>query len=282
MYHCGLILEGGGMRGIFTAGVLDYFMDQEILFSDVYAVSAGSCHACSYLSNQRRRAFDIGVNYLDDKRYCSIESLIRTGDLFGADMLYREIPDVLNPFDHDAYARYPGRFYAVVTDCETGKPHYKRILDLHEDIIYIRASSSLPAVSRMVEADGHRYLDGGISDSIPIRQAVSDGLSKNVIILTQPADYRKSPNKMVPLLKLLYHQYPELVRTIRDRHLTYNETLAYIEEEEKKGSLFVIRPDGPAGIGRIEKDRKKLEHLYRRGYNTARKQHDALMQFLSE
>lgn len=280
MYDCGLILEGGGMRGVFTAGVLDYFMDKDIMFSDIYGVSAGSCHACSYISGQRHRAFEVNVDYLDDKRYCSLESLLKTGDLFGADMLYHQIPDILHPFDYDTYNKYEGNFYAVMTDCKTGKPVYPKISDLHQDIIYIRASSSLPLVSRMVEIDGHFYLDGGISDSIPIRRAVKDGQRKNVIILTQPAGYQKSPNKIAGLIRKRYWKYPALGKAVANRHLIYNKTLDYIQKEEAAGNVFVIRPIGPVNIGRIEKDRVKLERLYCRGYDTAKRQEKELMKFL--
>lgn len=282
MYQCGLILEGGGMRGIFTAGVLDYFMDKKLMFSDVYGVSAGSCHACSYLSNQRRRAFECGVNYLNDKRYCSLSSLIKTGDLFGVDMLYHQIPDILHPYDHNAFAKYTGNFYAVVTDCETGQPVYQKITDLHSDIIYIRASSSMPMVSRMVEINRKQYLDGGISDSIPVRHSVEMGTTKNVVILTQPAGYRKDPNKMIPLMKLKYPRYPKLVEAMANRHLVYNETLDYIKHEEAAGNIFVIRPIGPVNISRVEKNREKLEQLYYRGYDTAKKMEKELMTFLEK
>ena len=280
MYNCSLILEGGGMRGVFTAGVLDYFMDNNLMFSDIYGVSAGSCHACSYLSGQRHRAFEVNVDYLNDKRYCSLESLLKTGDLFGADMLYRHIPDVLNPFDYDTYNQYQGDFFAVMTDCETGKPVYQKVGDLHHDIIYVRASSSLPVVSRMVEIDGRKYLDGGISDSIPVRHALKNGPGKSVVILTQPAGYRKSPNKMIRFMRRQYRDYPALVQAVEKRHLVYNKTLDYIRREEKAGRVFVIRPDGPAGIGRVEKNREKLEKLYCRGYDTARKQGKKLQEFL--
>lgn len=282
MYNCGLILEGGGMRGIFTTGVLDYFMDKGLMFSDVYGVSAGSCHACSFLSNQRHRAFSTNVDYLDDPRYCSLKSLITTGDLFGADMLYRQIPDELSPYDHETFEKYEGNFYAVLTDCETGKAVYQKITDLHQDIIYIRASSSLPLVSRMVEADGHLYLDGGIADSIPVIQSVSNGQKKNVVVLTQPAGYRKSANKMGKLMQMKYKDYPQLVHSIMNRHNIYNHTLDYILREEAAGNVFVIRPDGPVDIGRIEKNREKLEHLYRRGYDTAVKQYKTLTEFLEK
>lgn len=282
MYDCGLILEGGGMRGIFTAGVLDFFLDKDLMFSDVYGVSAGSCHACSYLSRQRHRSFAVSVDYLDDKRYCSLDSLRKTGDLFGADMLYRLIPDELYPFDYDTFNQFQGNFYAVLTDIESGRAVYQPIKDLHRDIIYVRASSSLPLVSRIVEIDGHKYLDGGLADSIPVIHSVRTGQKKNVVILTQPVEYRKTPNKMLGLIRKKYKDYPALVHAAAVRHHKYNKTLDYILSEEKAGRLFVIRPEGPVNIGRVEKNREKLQALYMRGYNTASRHYDELMTFLDK
>ena len=162
MYQAGLVLEGGGMRGLFTAGVLDYFIDLGMEFQEVYGVSAGICNACSYLSKQRGRSLRVNTDYLEDPRYCSVESLIKTGDLFGADMLYRIIPDELDPYDYETFQKYPGKAYAVVTNCETGKAEYMRLRRMDKDIQAVRASSSMPMVSRMVEIEGQLYLDGGI------------------------------------------------------------------------------------------------------------------------
>jgi predicted patatin/cPLA2 family phospholipase len=280
MHHCGLILEGGGMRGVFTAGVLDFFMDKKLMFSDVYGVSAGSCHACSYLSGQRKRAFDVNVDYLDDKRYCSLHSLRKTGDLFGVDMLYNQIPNVLNPYDYDTYNRYKGNFYAVLTDCETGQAVYQKVGDMHKDIIYIRASSSLPLLSRIVEVDGRKYLDGGIADSIPVRQSVKSGVAKNIVVLTRPEGYRKSPNRLAPLIRYKYRDYPALGQAVANRHINYNQSLDYIKKEEEKGNVFVIRPDGDIHIGRVEKNREKLTKLYEHGYETAKKLEKELLRFV--
>lgn len=281
IYNMGLVLEGGGMRGVYTAGVLDFFLDQEIGFAEVYGVSAGSCHACSYLSKQRKRAFDVNVDYLKDPRYCSLRSLIRTGDLFGAKMLYETIPNELNPYDHQEFQKYPGKFYAVVTDCRTGKPRYQQITDLHKDIIWIRASSSMPIVSRMVEINGTPYLDGGISDSIPLRQSIRNGNKKNVLILTRDASYRKKPGKMAAIMRAFYPQYPNLARRMAHRAESYNKTLELIEKGEKAGKVFVIRPQEPVHLGRVEKDREKLEALYRQGYKDAVESWEKLHIFLA-
>ncbi|MGI6069328.1 MAG: patatin-like phospholipase family protein [Blautia sp.] len=282
IYDMGLILEGGGMRGVYTAGVLDFFLDQEIGFSEVYGVSAGSCHACSYLSRQRRRAFDVNVDYLKDPRYCSLRSLIKTGDLFGAEMLYDTIPNELSVYDHKAFEEYPGKFYAVVTDCQTGQPRYQQITDMHRDIVWIRASSSLPLVSRMVEIDGVPYLDGGISDSIPLRKSLENGNRKNVVILTRDPSYRKKPGKTAALMKIAYPKYPNLVHQMANRAKKYNKTLDLVQKGVEAGKVFVIRPKDAVHIGRVEKNREKLEALYFQGYQDAAEQYEELMAFLKD
>ncbi len=178
MYQTGLILEGGGMRGTYTTGVLDFFMDKNIYFSSIYGVSAGACHACSYVSKQRGRAFEIFEKYLNDERYCSLKSLRKTGDLFGAEMLYDLIPNRYLPFDYEAAERYEGSFFAVATHCVSGKPNYFKITDFRADMSKIRASASLPLLSRSVTIDGEDYLDGGVSDSIPLTESIRSGNTK--------------------------------------------------------------------------------------------------------
>lgn len=269
IYDAGLILEGGGMRGVYTAGVLDFFLDQKMGFREVYGVSAGCCHACSYLSGQRGRAFAINVDYLKDPRYCSIRSLLKTGDLFGAQMLYETIPNELNPYDYEGFSRYPGKFYAVATDCLTGRPRYQQLTDMKNDIQWVRASSSLPFVSRMVEIDGIPYLDGGISDSIPLRQSIKNGNQKNVVVLTRDASYRKKQGKTGEAMKIFYPRYPKLTARMMRRADTYNKTLELIEKGVKAEKVFVIQPRQPVHLGRIEKNREKLEALYRQGYQDA-------------
>jgi len=281
MYQAGLILEGGGMRGIYTAGVLDFFMDKEIWFSDCYGVSAGACHLCSYLSGQRGRSYRIGVNYLDMKQYCGGWSLLRTGDLFGVDMNYSLIPNYLDPYDFDAAGKYEGRAFAVATNIKTGKPAYLPLKDMRKDIIAVRASSSLPLVSRNVKIDGELYLDGGISDPIPVRKSMRDGNRKNVVIMTKEEGYVREPvGGLLALLKTRYLHYPKVYELMRERHLSYNATVQYIEEKQRDGELFVIRPKQKSGVGRIEKDREKMKALYEEGYLDAQNCYSDLLRYL--
>ena len=279
----GLVLEGGGMRGVFTAGVLDFFLEEDIQFDTCIGVSAGSCLACSYLSKQYRRGYRTVTGYLDDPRYCGMGSFFKTGDYFGAEMLYKTIPDELDPYDHKAFLDNPTKFYAVVTNCETGQAEYKRIRDLRREICYTRASSSLPLMSRTLWIRKKPYLDGGITDSIPIRRSESLGNEKNVVILTRGRECRKQKNQMMPLMRLRYgRQFPKLVERMENRHLDYNETLDHLYREEKEGKVFLIQPPAPVEIGRLEKDGKKLEALYCQGYETAKRQAEALKKYLED
>lgn len=283
MYQAGLILEGGGMKGIYTAGVLDFFMDKEIFFSDCYGVSAGACHLCSYLSRQRGRSYRISLNYLDMKQYCSIESLCRTGDLFGVDMNYKLIPDYLDPYDFDAFAEYEGRAYAVATNIRTGDAAYLPLKDMHKDIVAVRASSSLPLVSRNVKIDGELYLDGGISDSIPIRQSIRDGNRRNVIVMTKEEGYVRQPaGAELAAVRIRYLQYPKVYELMRERHLSYNNTVQYIEEKKKSGEVFVIRPKCANKVRRVEKDKEKLKALYKEGYDDAKNCYLDLLEYLEK
>ena len=282
MIETGLIIEGGGMRGLYAAGVLDYFMEQNLYFRDCYAVSAGSCHACSYYSKQIGRSLKVTLDYINDKRYCSVNSLIKTGDMFGAKMLYDTIPNELNIYDYDTYNQCKGNFYSVVTNCDTGEAEYIKIDDMKKDIIAIRASSSLPLLSRIVEINGNKYLDGGISDSIPIKKSIEDGHKKNVVILTRDINYRKTKNSLMPLFKMKYKDYPNLLKSIERRHEMYNDTLDFIEKERKINNAFVIRPRDPVNIGRLEKDKKKLKSIYDQGYNDAKESFESLLKFLKD
>jgi predicted patatin/cPLA2 family phospholipase len=280
LIHAGLVLEGGGMRGIFTAGVLDCFLEHALYFDSCIGVSAGACHACSYLAGQHGRAFRTAVDYIGDRHYCSLYSLLTTGDLFGAKMLYEDIPRTLYPIDNPAFQRRGARFQVTVTNCITGQAEYPQIHDLMRDIQYVRASSSMPFVSRMVVLNGVPYLDGGIADSIPIRQSIRQGNLKNVVILTQPCGYRKQPNRLGSLAKLNYRKYPRLTAAIERRHLVYNDTLAFLRQEELSGSVFVLRPEAPLGLSRTEKDLQKLTAAYDLGHAQAEKQLDALGRYL--
>lgn len=280
MTMLGLILEGGGMRGAFTAGVLDYWMSRGLWFQNVYGVSAGACQACSYLCRQPGRGLRVWVNYTDDPRFISLRSLITTGDMIGAELNYDLVPRKLDPLDNAAFLASGARFTAVLTDVETGKPAYIPIRDMFEDIDAVRASASLPLVSRMVTYRGRRYLDGGVSDSIPIRRAIADGCDRNVLVLTQAPGYRKEPNKALPLMKLRYGKYPGLVEAVARRHIMYNDALDFIEQEEAAGRLFVLRPDAPLNIGRVEKDPEKLTRIHDMGFAVAERNHQALLEFV--
>ena len=282
MIEAGLVVEGGGMRGVYTAGVLDYFMEKNLYFDDCYGVSAGACHISSYVSKQIGRSIKVTLDYINDKRYCSVNSLIKTGDMFGVEMLYDLIPNKLELYDYDTFNKFKGNFYSVVTNCKTGKAEYMKIKDMKKDIIAVRASSSLPLLSRIVEINGKEYLDGGITDSIPIKKSIKDGHKKNVVILTRDKTYRKSKPKFLSFFKLKYKKYPNLVKAIENRYKMYNETLDFLEEEKAKNEVFIIQPKLPVKISRIEKDKDKLKELYDQGYEDAKEIYEDLMKFLEE
>ena len=282
MIKAGLVVEGGGMRGVYSSGVLDFFIEKDLFFENNYGVSAGACHLCSYLAKQYKRAFRVNVDYLNDKRYCSVHSLLKTGNLFGAEMLYDIIPNELDLFDYDTYNKNESNFYVVITDINTGKPEYVKIGDLKKDIIYVRASSSLPLLAQNVKINDKEYLDGGISDSIPIKKSIADGNKKNVVILTRDSTYRKGKNSLMPIIKLKYKKYPNFVKSMADRYIVYNEILDFIKELENNGDAFVIRPKKPVNIGRTEKNREKLEALYNDGYNDAKDCYEELLKYLGK
>lgn len=284
MVQAGLVLEGGGMKGIYTAGVLDFFLDKGLEFPAVYGVSAGACHMASFLSKQRGRALDISIDYLDSRRYCSAESLLTSGDLFNVDMCYHLIPEYLYPYDYDAFNRYPGEAYSVVTNIATGEPEYLRIQDMKTQIDFLRASASLPLVSRTVKIDGKPYLDGGISDSIPLRRSIEDGHAKNVVIMTKEEGYVRKPADpaQLALIKVRYLKYPKVYELMQERHIHYNETLRFIEEKKAAGQAFVIRPKKAGNVNRIERDKEKMRALYEEGYRDAEDSCEQLLAFLAE
>ncbi len=280
----GLILEGGGMRGIFVAGVIDYLLDAGIKFENVLGVSAGACHGCSYVSGQRGRAYATNTDYLDDERYCSFSNLRKTGDLFGAEMLYHIIPEELYPIDNEAFKASGIKFQPVVTNCITGKAEYPVVEDMFRDVEWVRASSSLPFLANMVEVDGGLYMDGGIADSIPLAQSIRQGNEKNLVVLTRPRDYRKKAARggAKTLMRLKYRDYPNMVEAYANRYKTYNESLELVAAEEAAGRAFVIAPLGPLDIGRTEKNRDKLRKAYQEGYYVAEGLGEKLEAFLRQ
>lgn len=268
------------MRGLYTCGVLDYFMEKDIIFPSVYGVSAGACHACSYISKQPGRAMKTAMDFRHDKRYASMFSFLTTGDFFGVDMSYNLIPNELLPFDYDTFEQNPVKFYAAVTNCDSGETEYKPVSDLRQDMDIIRASSSLPLLSRFVKIDGKKYLDGGVSDSISLLRSIDDGNTRNVVLLTQHRGYRKAPDSILPLMKIRYSKYPKLIEAISRRHVKYNETLDLIYKLESENKVLVIQPKEPVEISRLEKNREKLMALYDIGHQDAEAAHDKLALFI--
>lgn len=275
-----LVLEGGGVRGIYTAGVLDVFMEEGMTFDGLIGVSAGAVHGCSFLSGQKGRSIRYYRKYVSDPRFMSVRSWIRTGDIVGADFCYHELPDRLDVYDHEAFLRNPTPFWAVCTNVETGRPEYIRITDMRSQIDVLRASASLPYFSRIVETEGMKLLDGGCADSIPVDAAGKLGFDRSVVILTRHAEYRKSP-ELTLLARLAYRKYPAFVRTLLERHTAYNAQQARAEELAAQGRAFLIRPSRPLEIGRLETDPDKVQKVYDQGRADAEKALDALIAWLS-
>lgn len=269
------------MRGLFSAGVTDVLMEHDISFDGIVGVSAGAVFGCNYKSHQPGRVLRYNLRFCQDPRYCSVRSLVRTGDLFGAQFCYRDIPHVLDPFDQAAYAQNPMDFYVVATDVETGKPVYHNCpLGDGEDLSWFRASASMPLAAQIVDAGGYRLLDGGISDSIPLAFAETQ-YQRNVVILTQPLGFRKQPNKALPVIRRVYKMYPNLVEAMERRHEVYNKTIATLRGKERRGELFVLRPEKPLGISRVEHDPAQLQRVYDHGRAVAEKNLDALLTYLN-
>lgn len=279
----GLVLEGGAMRGMFTAGVLDVLMEENIDVDGVIGVSAGATFGCNYKSRQIGRTIRYNMKYCNDPRYCSFRSLIKTGDLFGAEFCYHVLPTELDVFDNDTYEASPVEFHIVATDVNTGEPvYYKCDKFDHEGLEWVRASASMPLASCIVEVGGRQMLDGGISDSIPLKYFQGIGYEKNIVVLTQPRSYVKTENKLLPAMKLALKQYPKLIETMKHRHTSYNTTLEYIRTEEQKGSVLVLCPKDKLPIGRIEHNPDKLKVVYDMGREVALEQLTQIKNFLNK
>lgn len=278
----GLVLEGGAMRGMFTAGVTDVFMENGIEFDGAVGVSAGATFGCNYKSRQIGRTFRYNMRFAGDKRYCSIRSLLRTGDIYNADFCYNRIPNELDPFDYKTFAENPMEFYVVASDAVTGRPVYKKLETCDtSDLTWMRASASMPLVSRPVQTDGFTLLDGGMTDSIPLKFFQSIGYTKNVVILTQPHGYVKEKNRTLPLVRIVLRKYPELVDAMAHRHEVYNKQTAYAFSEEADGRAVVLCPDEPLGISRTEKNRNELERVYQAGRAVAKRRLNEVLSFIS-
>ena len=277
----GIVVEGGGMRGIYGAGVLDVLLENDIKADGLIGVSAGAIHGCSFVSGQKGRSIRYNLKYSRDPRYMSMRSLIRTGDMFGMDFCYRELPETLDPFDNETFESSSTEYYVTCTDVETGQPVYHRCPSLRGDRIdWVRASASMPLASRIVELDGKKLMDGGVADSIPVMAFRKMGFKKDLVILTRPEGYRKKQNPMLPLIRRAYREYPEFVETAASRHLVYNRELDEISRLEREGEILVIRPSRRIKISRTERRPERIEQMYRLGREDAMKAFSGIKAFM--
>ena len=277
----GLVLEGGAMRGLFTAGVLDALMRGGVGFDGAVGVSAGAAFGCNLKSRQIGRVLRYNLRFCRDWRYASWRSRWLTGDFFGAEFCYRKLPEELDPFDAAEFARNPMEFHLVCTDIERGEALYRRCDDAGtETMEYMRASASMPLVSRMVKIVGKRLLDGALSDSIPLEYFERLGFDRNVVVLTQPPGYVKTPTLALTLLKLVYRRYPRVVELAKSRHARYNAQLEYVRKAENSGRALVIRPEKALPIGRICHDPEAIRAVHRLGVEAAEKRLEEIRDFL--
>ncbi|MBQ2822029.1 MAG: patatin family protein [Thermoguttaceae bacterium] len=263
----GLVLEGGALRGIFTAGVLDVFLENNISFDGMVGVSAGAVFGCNFKSRQPGRTVRYNTRFCRSWKYASFLSLFLTGNLYGTKFCYHDIPERLDPFDLETFQNNSMEFHLVTTDTETGYPLYHRCGDDSRDVLmdWFRASASMPIVSKTVKIGGKQLLDGGISDSIPLRYFQENGFEKNVVILTQPPGFQKKKIRFTPLIRFLLRKHPNVFQTLLDRHSRYNSQLAYVQEQKAAGNTFVIQPPAPLGIGPIERDANRIREVYQTG-----------------
>lgn len=283
MNKFGLVLEGGAMRGMFTAGVTDVLMENGINFDGAIGVSAGATFGCNVKSKQPGRAIRYNKKYCKDKRYCSIWSLIKTGDLYGAEFCYNILPNQLDIYDVQTYRENPMPFYIVASDCNTGKPVYKELKTCDaNDLTWMRASASMPLASKIVKVDGYELLDGGMTDSIPLEYFENLGFNKNLVILTQPREYKKKDNKLMWLMKIMLKKYPLIVEAMKNRAKVYNQKKEYVFKKEQQGDVFVICPETDLGVSRTENNPDELQRIYDLGRQTMQNNLENLKTFMSQ
>ena len=259
----GLVLEGGAMRGLFTAGIIDVMMEHGVEPDGLIGVSAGAAFGCNYKSRQPGRAIRYNKRFAKDKRYCSWQSWWKTGDLYNADFGYHVIPTQYDIFDDAAFEANPMAFYAVCTNVETGEAVYKQLENAGQlTYDWIRASASMPLASKVVELEGMKVLDGGVADSIPLEYFERIGYERNVVILTQPNGYLKEHNRLMPLMRIALRNYPKMIEAMDKRHLMYNKQLVYVYQAEEAGRALVIRPDEKLPIGHISHDPEEMQRIY--------------------
>lgn len=279
----GLVMEGGAMRGMYTAGVTDVLMENNITFDGAVGVSAGAVFGCNYKSHQIGRTIRYNKEYCNDKRYVSFSSWLRTGNLYGRDFCYNKIPNELDVFDRETFKNNKMEFYVVCTDMNTGKAVYHKCYDGgSEDLEWFRASSALPLAFKSVHIGDLVLADGGIADSIPIKFAQELGWKKNVIILTQHDGFEKKENSLMPIIRVVLKKYPNMINAMANRHIMYNETLKYIKEQQREGKVFVIQPSKPLEIGVMEKNPDKLEEVYQMGRKDAKECLEKLKEYMQQ
>ena len=261
-----LILEGGAKRGIYTAGVLDVLLENNIMTDGVIGVSAGAIHGCSYVSKQIGRSIRYNLKYNDDYRFMSFKSWLKTGNMVDTDFAYNELPEKLDIFDHKTFENNPTNFYVTCSNLKTGKAEYIRCPEMKGKYMdYLRASASMPFVSKIVEIDNKSFLDGGITDSIPLQAAFDLGYDKNIVVQTRPEGYSKKPFTLTWLAKLVYKKFPEFIKALQNRHTMYNQELAQINKLQKEGKIFVIRPSRYVKISRLETNPDIIKEMYELG-----------------
>jgi predicted patatin/cPLA2 family phospholipase len=277
-----LILEGGGLRGNYSAGVLRYFMDKGLYFPYVIGVSIGACNASNYVARQPERNRIVNTRFVGDRRFISYGRLLAGGGLFGMDFVFDTIPRQLVPFDFKRFFESPQRHITTVTDCSTGAPRYfeKEGLGRRKFLRILRAGCSLPLLQKPVSIDGRAMMDGGIADPIPLAKSMSDGNRRHVLILTRPPGYRKQASPLTALIRLRYRHFPALARTLARRHQRYNDTVRSMEELERRQTIFCIRPPAPLAVGRVARDKEKLYAVYDQGYHDAENRYSALIRYL--
>ena len=278
---CGLVLEGGAMRGLWTAGVTDVMMEHDIWPDGLIGVSAGAAFGCNYKSRQIGRAIRYNTRFARDSRYSGLKSWLTSGNYYNAEFGYHTMPKDLDVFDNDAFNQNPMAFYVVCTDVLTGKPVYQLLSEASDDTYdWIRASASMPLASKVVEVQGRVLLDGGVADSIPLEYFESIGYQKNVVILTQPAGYRKEHLKLMPLMRMALRHYPKMIEAMDQRHVMYNRQLEYVAQAEREGRCLVIRPEEKIPIGHISHDARQMRLVYEQGRAAGEKHLSRILSYL--
>lgn len=279
----GLVLEGGAMRGLFSAGVIDILMENNLLPDGVIGVSAGAAFGCNIKSKQPGRVIRYNKKLAHDWRYASFRSLLTTGDYFGGEYAYHYMPRHLDYFDVETFNNNPMEFWAVCTNVGTGKAVYKRLMEVDDNCLeYIRASASMPIAARIVTVEGKKLLDGGIADSIPLRFFQEQGYNRNLVVLTQPANYVKEPNKLMPLMRLWLRRHARIIRALEQRHIMYNNQLEYVRQEERKSNTLVLRPETALTIGHLSHNPDDMQATYEHGRKVATKHLEEIKAFFSE